>query len=157
MTPYRSRSQRGFGYIAAIVLLVVLAGLAAGLMRMNTTQLTTSALDLDSARAYQAAGAGIQKALYQALTTDTCFNDTLDLSASNGFRVTVSCNRTMFNEGESAPGTPFSKAIYSISAVACNIGNPCPSNDNATAKDYVERRRIATACVATTMTGLTIC
>jgi len=157
MTQFLPQRQRGFGYIAAIVLLVVLAGFAAGLMRMSTTQQKTSSLDLDSARAYQAAGAGIQRALYEALTTNNCFNGTLNLQADSGFRVSVTCQKMLFNEGESVPGTALQKSLFSISAVACNIGTTCPSNSNAASKDYVERRRVATACVAGAMAPFTIC
>lgn len=156
MTSYRLRHQRGFGYIAAIMLLVVLAGLAAGLIRLSTTQQVSSSLDLLSARAYQAAGAGIQWSLYNALTTGACPSQTLDLSAASGFRVTVTCTSIPFNEGESSPGTPRSKTLYSISAVACN-SNACPDNARATTQDYVERRRVATACITGTLPAVFAC
>jgi MSHA biogenesis protein MshP len=150
----RLDSQRGFGYIAAIVLLVMLAGLAAGLVRLSTTQQTTSALDLNSARAYQAAGAGIQWALHQALTTaGGCPSGTLSLDT--GFNVTVSCETIPFDEGESAPGTALEKRLFSVTAVACNLGNPCPGN--GASPDYVERRRIVSACVSGTFPALSAC
>ena len=49
--------QRGLGVIAAIVVLVILAALAAGMVAFSTSQQVASALDIQSARAWQAAKA----------------------------------------------------------------------------------------------------
>ncbi len=59
--------QSGFGAIAAIMILVMLAALAAALTRLGSTQQLTSAQDTLSARAWQAAKAGNEWGLYQAL------------------------------------------------------------------------------------------
>lgn len=61
------RRQTGFGAIAAILILVILAALAAALMRIGTGQQLGSVQDLLSARAWQAAKAGNEWGLYQAL------------------------------------------------------------------------------------------
>ena len=65
---------------------------------------------------------------------------TLDLTASTGMRVTVSCNSTLYNEGESAPGVPQTVRVYTIDAVACNTTTSCPDASRATGPAYVERR-----------------
>jgi MSHA biogenesis protein MshP len=52
--------QRGFGVIAAIVILVILAGLAGFIVSISTTQSITFAQDVQGARAYQAARAGVE-------------------------------------------------------------------------------------------------
>ena len=64
----------------------------------------------------------------------------LDLTADLGMRVTVSCNSTVYNEGESAPGVPQTVRVYTIDAVACNATASCPDASRATGPAYVERR-----------------
>ncbi|HEX7436727.1 MAG TPA: MSHA biogenesis protein MshP [Caldimonas sp.] len=138
-----SMRQRGFGVIAAIVVLVVLAVLAAAVVRFGSVAQATNAQNVRSARAIQAARAGTDWGLWQAFkgTWASCSgaSQTLDLSASTGFHVTVSCDSRTFNEGESAPGTPRSVRIYTIDAVACSSA-ACPDNAAATAPNYIERR-----------------
>ncbi|MEO7336085.1 MAG: MSHA biogenesis protein MshP, partial [Caldimonas sp.] len=103
------RSQRGFGVIVSIMLLVVMAALAAAVVRFGSVAQSTTAQGVLAARASQAARAGTQWGLYQAFkgswTTCSGASQTLDLSGSTGHHVTVSCDSKMFNEGESSPGT----------------------------------------------------
>ena len=61
------QAGRGFVLPSAVFLLVILAALAAFLVRISTTQSTASAQDIQGARAYQAARAGIEWGLYQVL------------------------------------------------------------------------------------------
>ncbi|MHB8667916.1 MAG: MSHA biogenesis protein MshP [Burkholderiales bacterium] len=138
--------QRGFGAIMAIVILVVMATLAAALVRLGTTQQATSTQDILSARAWQVARAGDEWGLYWAMHDGSCANaaGTLDLRASTGFAVTVSCTSKNFNEGESAPGTPRVITTYSIDAVACNSAT-CPNAGLAATPGYIERRRLVVA------------
>ena len=148
---HRVRRRAGFAYIAAIVLLVVMATLAMAMVRINTAQLTASTQDILGIRATQAVRAGVQWGLYQT-RDDICLasRDLTDFKASTGFVVTVACTSASFNEGESAPGTVVVKRIYRIVATACNIGATCPNNASATSVDYVERSRVATACLTST-------
>ena len=138
-------AQRGFGAMLAIVVLVVLAALAAAIVRFGGVAQSTTAQNLQSARVLQAALAGTEWGLYQAFkgSWSACSNasQTLDLSASTGFRVTVACDSRAFNEGESAPGTPQVVRIYTIDAVACNSTTVCPDNSAATGAGYIERRQ----------------
>jgi MSHA biogenesis protein MshP len=138
--------QRGFGAIVALVILVIMAALAAGLVRLGTTQQATSTEDILSARAWQAARAGSEWGLYQALQSGSCSgaSGTLDLRATTGFSVTVSCTSKNFNEGETTPGTPRVITVYSIGAVACNSA-ACPDGTLAGTPGYVERARLVIA------------
>jgi MSHA biogenesis protein MshP len=161
MTPGATRQNRaparhahGFAYIAAVVLLVVMATLATAMLRLNTVQQHASNQDLMGVRATQVARAGVDWGLYQ-LRTGACNTGGQSLSnfyANSGFYVTVVCSFDSFNEGESAPGTPLVKRVYRIDAVACNLGSPCPNSTqpNSTLPsnvDYVERRRVASVCL----------
>jgi MSHA biogenesis protein MshP len=65
------KSQCGFLLVTAIFLLVVLASLGAFILTISGTQQTSSALDVQGARAYQAARAGIDWASYQLIQTGT--------------------------------------------------------------------------------------
>lgn len=138
-------AQRGLGAVAAIIVLVVLAALAAAVVRFGAVAQATSAQNIMSARASQAARAGTEWGLHQAFkgswTSCSSTSQTLDLTASTGFRVTVSCDSRSYYEGETAPGTPRSVRIYTIDAVACSGGGACPDNAAASGANYVERRR----------------
>jgi MSHA biogenesis protein MshP len=65
----RLRCQSGFGVIAAIVVLVVLASLAGFIVSQTTTQSLTLAQDIQGARAYQAARNGVEWAVARWLET----------------------------------------------------------------------------------------
>lgn len=137
--------QRGFGAIVAIVILVILATVAAALVRLGTTQQVTSTQDILSARAWQAARAGSEWGLYQALRAGSCAGaTTLDLRAATGFSVTVSCAQRSFNEGEQPAGVARITTTYSIEAVACNSA-ACPDAALAATPGYVERKRLVNA------------
>lgn len=136
--------QRGFGAIVAIVVLVMLATLAAAVVRLGGVAQATMAQSVLSARAVLAARAGTEWGLYQAFkgawTTCSGASQTLDLTGSTGFHVTVRCDSRRFNEGESTPGVPRQVRIYTIDAVACSATS-CPDNSAAITPHYVERRQ----------------
>lgn len=149
-TPERHVRTRGFGAVAALVVLVILSVLGAAIARLGWTQQIGGAQDLNSARAQQAANAGAEWGLYQALkgtwTTCASVSQTIDLRASMGVVVTVTCNSATFVEGESGTGDPpiFTNRTlrtYLIDAVACNSATSCPDNAMASSVAYVERRR----------------
>lgn len=138
--------QRGFGAIVAIIILVILATISAALVRLGTTQQATSTQDILSARAWQTARAGNEWGLYRVLgPAGSCAPlTTLDLRATTGFSVTVSCSARTFNEGETTPGVPQVTTTYSIEAVACN-STACPDAALAATPGYVERKRVVMA------------
>ena len=146
----RRLRQSGFAYIAAVVLLIVVAGVCAALLRLSGTQQATVNQGLLGARANLAAHAGIEWGFYQLRAGGACFADqTLNaFAADTGFVVRVACDARGFNEGESAPGVAIGKTIYTIDAVACNAAVCGSANPAIVARpDYVERRRTATTCV----------
>ncbi len=138
--------QRGFGAIVAIIILVILATISAGLVRLGSTQQATSTQDILSARAWQVARAGNDWGLYQVLgPPGSCAaSTTLDLRATTGFAVTVSCSARTFNEGETTPGVVQVTTTYSIEAVACNSA-ACPDAALAATPGYIERKRLIMA------------
>lgn len=149
----RPRRQSGFAYIAAVILLVVVAGVCVALLRLSSTQQNTVNQALLGARASLAARAGIEWGVHQ-LRNDTC-NPTRELTdfvADTGFRVTLRCTKSAFNEGEDGSGAAVVKHIVRLEAVACNGSGICPATDAATVArpDYVERRRVATTCTVPT-------
>lgn len=107
--------QRGFSIVTAIFLIVVLAGLGAAMVSISTSSNTASVQDLQGARAYQAARAGAEWALYRNLRQGTAcpFNSsfTMPAGALQGFTVTVSC------AVNSMPGVAAPAATTSISTV----------------------------------------
>ncbi|MRV71483.1 MSHA biogenesis protein MshP [Duganella sp. FT92W] len=138
----------GFAYIAAVVLLVVLATLGITVSRLSNTQQITAAEDAMQAYALQAARAGTDWGLYQALQNAACAGTTtLPLSGSSGgFNVTVTCNIDQRNEGVQSDGVNVRAInIYTITATACNSAS-CPDDTAATKSGYVERKRVVTLC-----------
>lgn len=145
MTRRPPRPAPGFGAIAAIFVLVVLASLAAAIVRLGHAMQTGSAQDILGARAWAAARAGTEWGLYQALrggwSTCSGTSQTLDLTADTGFRVTVRCSSHVYNEGEDADGAVQTVRLYTVDAVACNSLSACPDNARAVQPGYIERRR----------------
>lgn len=93
---------RGFTIVSALFVLVVLAALGAAILALSSSQHIGSALDIEGARAYQAARAGAEWALYQRIEAPAqaayCNNrgvaqiNSFPLAGSlAGYRVTVSC------------------------------------------------------------------
>ena len=109
----------GFVLPSAIFLLVILAALAAFLVNISTTQNMTSAQDIQGARAYHAARAGVEWGLYQVLVpaAAACAASTTLPAPIEGFTVTVACTVAgPYSEG----GQSFS--LYRLTATAQSPG-----------------------------------
>lgn len=90
----RAHRQRGFTIIAAIFILVVLAGLGGAILTVSSNQQIGSALDVQGVRAYLAARAGIEWGLYQQLRNGSCVASssvTPSAPTLSGFSVIVTC------------------------------------------------------------------
>lgn len=124
-------SERGFGIIAAIMVLLILAGLGAGLATLSTTQHEGSALDVMGVRAQFLAKSGVEWGVTRALRTASpvCgaqVNDALG-GQVDGFTATVQC--AALTGG------------FRITATVCNqpaATGACPGT--ATDSHYVERK-----------------
>ncbi len=149
------RTQGGFAYIAAVILLVLMAGMATAIVRLNTSQANAATGAALTARASQVARAGLEWAFYQLRTKNAggcaAANLTLtDFQKDTGFVVTVSCNPPRsYNEGQNpSDGSEVVKNIYQVEAVACNgSAGSCPDDNSSAQVDYTERRRVATVCM----------
>jgi MSHA biogenesis protein MshP len=143
MNSRRLQRQAGVGLVTAIFLLVVIAGLAAALVTIFTAQQTSSQLDQQGTRAYQAARAGIEWGIFRqvrggglcsAATGPTATTFALPSASMLGaFTVTVKCTPVP------GPGSDPTLARTVINATACNQpGNGgCPNP--GTNLDYVQR------------------
>ena len=148
----KKKQERGFGAIATILIVVALAAMAAAIVRLATGSNRALADDVLAARALQAAYAGKEWGLYQALHAGGPWNgncsglsQTLDLTADFGLHVTVSCNAIVYNESMQANGTTVRTVrVFTLDAVACN-STSCPDNARALQPGYVERRVLAQA------------
>ncbi len=140
------RAQRGFLVIAAVFLVIVLAGLVAYLTTVSTTSQAASAADVNSARAYQAARAGAEWAVFQILqnsggsfATSTCtggaptqVDKTFAGTSLSAFTARVTCTSVSVTEGAAT------MKAYSIVSSACNEP-ACPNTTTLTAT-YAERQ-----------------
>jgi MSHA biogenesis protein MshP len=143
-----SKRQHGSSLVAAIFLLVVIAGLGVFMLSIYSAQQRTSSMDVRGARAYQAAKAGIEWGSYQIMLPE---NSSPTLAPYNcvgamgtptfagslqGYSVSVSCSQTTTTEGNNTI------RVYQITATASAGAAPAP--------DFVERQmtgRIATCRV----------
>ena len=142
---------RGFTLVSALFVLVVLAALGATLAQVSLRQQLGSAAEIDSARAYQAARAGLEWGSFQVLrnpappaAAPACFAATsFTLAGLAGFTVTVSCTRTP-GSGTLADGAT-TLAFFQLVANACNApsGGACPGSGTPPAT-YVERQIVRT-------------
>ncbi|HZV63465.1 MAG TPA: agglutinin biogenesis protein MshP [Telluria sp.] len=130
----------GVGLITAIFLLVVLAGLGVAMVTVFTAQQNSSTLDVQGARAYQAARAGIEWGLYQQFRNGSCSSATFALPMNgtpSGFTVAVTCR--LVHDPSLGPTTALDRFV--ITAIACNLqpaGGSCQVPINSV--DYVQRR-----------------
>lgn len=132
------KRQAGVGLVTAIFLLVVIAGLAAAMVTIFTSQQASSQLDQQGTRAYQAARAGIEWGLFRQTQAGVCApTASFALPAAsvlNGFTVTVTC--ALYN---GTSDTTLNR--YVIRAIACNQPNSsgvCDMNPTSNL-DYVQR------------------
>jgi len=90
------RTQLGFSLVAAIFLLVVLAGLGIYMVTISTVQQQTLSYTFLSARAYQAARSGIEWGTYRVINDSDCssFPHTIDFSDDSltGFQTKLNCS-----------------------------------------------------------------
>lgn len=102
-----SQPQHGFAIVSAIFLVVILAALGAFMASLSATSHSASSLDVQGARAYQAARAGIEWAAWQGLQNAAAYacattgasTDTLSFSGDlAGFTTTVQCSSRRFDE-----------------------------------------------------------
>jgi MSHA biogenesis protein MshP len=137
----------GFTLVSVLFILVVLAALGAAMANISMRQQMGSAAELESARAFQAARAGVEWAAFQVLrnpappaAAPACFATT-SFSASGlaDYTVTVSCTRTPSSGTVSDGATAL--AFYRLVANACSApsSGACP-NTGTPPTSYVERQ-----------------
>lgn len=136
--PERRRAglaERGFGIVTAVFLIVVLAALGAFMVAVFGLQQTAGAVDVQSARAFHAARAGIEWGIYQASVAASCAPaQTLTFGGTlAGYNVTVQCTAFVADE----LGAPVN--LYEIVASACNAA-PCPNPAVNPGPRYLERQ-----------------
>jgi MSHA biogenesis protein MshP len=149
-TSRRSLHQFGFAMVSALFILVVLAVLGAAVASISVRQQVGSAAELNAARAYQAARAGLEWGAFSVLipappaspavdTPPACFatNHMALTGELSGFIVSVECTRTgPLSDGDS------SKTYYQLVATACNVptSGSCAVAPTSPLSTYVERR-----------------
>lgn len=143
--PLVTRHCVGFALPAAIFLLVVLGGLAAWLTSLTQATLAESNLELEGERAWQAARAGLEAGIHQAVQAGaSCAQVAQNITFPAGtslarFTATVGCQAYTADEG----GVPVT--LFQVTSVACNQASAgaCP-NAAPGLEDYAERHLRAT-------------
>jgi MSHA biogenesis protein MshP len=117
--------------IAGIFLLLLMAALAALVATITTAQHASSAQDLMGSRAYQAARAGLEWGVYQALISSSCLGNSPALALEDNlaqFTVLVQCTQTIPIPTEGGANVNVYRIIST--ATSGTLGSP----------NYVERR-----------------
>lgn len=146
----QQKHQRGFLLPVAIFLLVVLAGLGAYALNINSVQNNASIQNVQGTRAYHAARAGIEWAAYQIIQTSplaslgSCPASTT--LALDGFSVVINCTASSSDYTEQGGDNVI--RLYEVNSTA--------SFGTVNTKDYIERRIDMTLskCIAN---GSSIC
>jgi MSHA biogenesis protein MshP len=145
--PTRHLATGGFTLVSMLFILIVLVALGAALAKISVRQQLGSAAEIEAARAYQSARAGLEWAAFQVLrnppppaAAPACFGTTSLIPAGLGsYTVTVNCTRTpgsgTLSDGSSA------LAFYRLVANACNAPSlgSCPTT-GAPGQTYTERQ-----------------
>lgn len=147
-SPSAIARMRGFSLVTGIFLLVVLSALGAFMVVFTGLQQNTVQNDVLGVRAYYAARAGINWAMYRALDPDNtiapgaasfaaCPTGTINTMSGSlaPFTVIVGCTVTSATEANREI------RVYQITATACNQAT-CPAATPATG--YVERSVVVT-------------
>ncbi|MFZ2725191.1 MAG: PilX N-terminal domain-containing pilus assembly protein [Methylococcaceae bacterium] len=123
--------QRGFSLMSAIFLLVVISALGLFAVTVSTSQQQNAANDVLGSRAYQAAKAGLEAAVYQlskgGATCATLVTPVMPSGQLSGFTITLTCNSTAYTDGT----TGF---VYQVTSTAKTTGGVVAS------PYYVERQ-----------------
>ncbi|MYM26126.1 agglutinin biogenesis protein MshP [Duganella sp. FT135W] len=141
------RKQAGVALVTAIFLLVVIAGLAVAVVSLTSAQQDAATKDEMGTRAYLAAKAGMEWALFTALQgADGAHYSTLNCAAPisfslpagttlSGFTVTISCTpkAAAFGDGSASDKTA---DRFGITSTACNAANCSAANPGP---DFVKR------------------
>ena len=128
--------QSGFTLVAAVFLLVVVAGLIVYVTNIRVVQQTTLLYGVQGARAMQAARSGIEWGIYESIVGGSCAassNFTLPDAELDDFNIEVQCASSVHTEGV----TPVT--IYRLTAIA--------SAGVYGTLDYVQRRIQATVSI----------
>lgn len=128
--------QRGVGIVTAVFLLVVLAALGVAMVSVHTAQQQASALDVMGVRAYQAARAGAEWAVFRQRMGTGCAGSTTTFAMPAGttlsaFSVTVSCTQV----NQAAIGIDRFRMV----STACNEPGPTGCPNASPGPDYVQR------------------
>jgi len=122
------KKQQGITLIGAIFILVIVAMLGQYLVNISSMQRQASLINIQAARAYQTANAGIEWGMAQAINGICVDNDVITLNIpNNNFFTTVECtNLGTFTENTETVDVYLIQSQSQYGA----IGNP----------DYVSRR-----------------
>lgn len=164
MKPAMNRmGKNGFAVVAAIFLLIVLSALGAFVVSISTTQHAQNALDIQGARAYQAARAGIEWGVWQVMNPENTntslapFTTQYECGGGSGtshtlaalggtlagFTVTVGC--TFVDH----PDAGITRRVYTLTSTAFWGAAPAAP----ASPDFVEREVVATVSTCRQLTG----
>jgi MSHA biogenesis protein MshP len=110
------KPQRGFSLVMAIFILVVLSLLGVYMVRLSGVQQMASIYELQGARAYQAARAGLEWSIARINLGGSCADVNAQTALAfvdiTGFTVKLTCTSSVYAEGSKNP------VVYQINALS---------------------------------------
>lgn len=133
--------------VSVVFILVVLAALGAALAGISQRQHLAAASELQAARAYQAARAGLEWWAYWQANAGTANGDCMPTNSIvpggtlSDFTVTLTCTRTPAAYPATASDGATTLTFWTVVANACNApaNGACPATSTPAAT-YVERQ-----------------
>ncbi len=124
---FSMRASKGFGLVAAMFVMIIISLVVIAMSRLASVQHGSNALAIQQARAYQAARAGLEWGISQAVNDGLCAAGTPSLAGSglSEFSVEVVCAASNYTDVD---GTPIQ--IFRFTATAQN-GVPAGRPDYA--------------------------
>jgi MSHA biogenesis protein MshP len=119
----RCNRDRGFALVAAIFLMVVLAGLGAFAVRTAMSQQFVTNLELDSAKAEAAVQAGMEYAAFRLSPSNGCASLSTPFAVADGFTVRID-NCAQQNPAPMVNGVALSVFTFDITASRGTYGSP---------------------------------
>lgn len=126
------RHEKGFSLIAALFVMIVVALTVVAMARLSVTTSGTLSLSIQQARAYQAARAGLEWAIREAVKDGSCQSSTslaLDGVLAEFSGVVVTCKWPPDEYPDRENGKDLT--LYTLTAVAQNAASPSERPDYA--------------------------
>lgn len=131
-----ANKQKGLALPIAIIVMVILSSLGAGLVVLTQNTSHKTSLDLLNVKSYSAAKTGLEYGLYKANKDSSCSTTLEEIVLTEGFKTSFKCDTIVQNEG----GTNIT--FHKITSYGCHTSGSCPAVGTPSA-EYTEKMLVS--------------